>query len=191
MWVPALLGTALFLLGALLLVPVELGFRLIREERSRGELSVGWLFGRLRKEVRVRPRRRQRRGKPSRSARAARRLALLARTRGFPRRCGRLLRQLLRHTQIRELRLQGRIGLDDPADTGLLFAALAPALSGLGAFPAVAVNVEPDFERPGLAGQASGAVRLVPARVLWALVRFLLSPEALRAARTLATGRPR
>ena len=85
----------------------------------------------------------------------------------------------------------GWAGLAWVAPTGLLFAALSPALCCFGASPTVSVSLEPDFEQASLVGQASGAVRLVPVHVLWILVVFLLSTESLRAARSLATRRRR
>lgn len=200
MWIVAVLTSGMLILVMLLLIPVDLGFQVAREERSRGQLAVGWMFGLLCKEIEVgrkgrredrKARRPERDRKRVRSKRSARRLVILARTRGFPHRCLRFFRQLLRQVKIRELRLWGRLGFDDPADTGLLFAALTPSLCCLGAFPAVSVGLEPDFERASLAGRARGTVRLVPLQVLWILVRFLLAPETLRAAWSLCMRRHR
>jgi hypothetical protein len=196
----AVLSASLLVLVLLLLIPVDVDFRVAREERSRSDLSVGWMFGLLRKEIEVGPRSRRqgpnpRRpetdGKRTRSKRAAAHLAILARTRGFPYRCLRLIRELLLQAKIRELRLRGRLGLNEPADTGLLFAALTPALCYLSASPSVSVSLEPDFQEVSLTGQANGAFRIVPMQVMWILVLFLLSPETLRAAWSLARRRRR
>jgi hypothetical protein len=101
-------------------------------------------------------------------------------TPGFVRRCLWLGRDLLRLTRPDEVRVRGRIGLDDPADTGMWLGWL------YGLNPLVRdhadVRIEPDFGGPVIEGTAEGRWRRRPAGLLGPLVRFLASPVVWRAA---------
>ena len=76
-----------------------------------------------------------------------------------------------------------RIGLGDPADTGLLWAFLGP----LSALPLrnAELRLEPEFVDPVLELEADGRLLLVPLRFLILAVAFALSPPTIRAWSTL------
>ena len=62
-------------------------------------------------------------------------------------------------------------GLDDPADTGLIFGLITPAVYGLGS-ETCHVSVEPDFSRRRFAGQAEVELEFTPVAVVWPAIRF-------------------
>ena len=100
---------------------------------------------------------------------------------GFGRRLLRLARRLLASFRIQELELKARLGLDDPADTGRLWAVVGP-LSALVAGSGIArIEVEPDFTSALLTFDGRGRIRLVPLRPLSLVLVFLLSPNTIRA----------
>jgi hypothetical protein len=110
------------------------------------------------------------------------------RTPGLLPRCGRLLRQLVAALWPREVDASLRVGLDDPATTGVLF-------GGVSALAAVTtidwrVHVEPDFAGPVCHGRARAAWSVPPAAVLWPVVTFLAAPVVWRAAYGAWRGRP-
>ena len=136
-------------------------------------------------------------GKPSRSAsprppkpppprrstarRTGRRLRAVLWTRGLIPRLATLLAGVLRLLVPRTLDLRLRIGFDDPASTGLLYAA-AQAAAALPPSPAWRLDVVPDFAGPVFAGRGRVEWVLRPGRVLWLVGVFLASPPVWRAA---------
>jgi len=87
----------------------------------------------------------------------------------------RFARSVLRALRPRDVRIRARIGLDDPADTGRLWAVLGPLGAQLRN-----VELEPDFREAALRFRAVARVRLVPLRLLALTVAFALSPPVVR-----------
>ncbi len=170
---------------ALLAVPLELAFSVRREGvRREGRGSLRWLFGLVRvrlggpgERVRAGPGRPASR-RPRRGGGGARRMLALVQVEGFGSRLLRLARDLFRRIRIQELSLRVRLGLDDPADTGRLWAVVGP----LAALPGLRrVAIEPEFAAETFELDGRGRIRIVPLRLLSVLLRFALSPVTLRA----------
>ena len=186
--VAVLLGLAVLLLA----VPVGLEFRLEGIEPFQGRFAVRWLFGLVRFRIEV-PRpgkpspRRKAKPKPPEEKKEAnergRRAHVLAALRRaeFRERVYRLLQDLLRVARLRDLRLRLRVGLGDPADTGLLWAALGPLGAMAQGLRSAEVRIEPDFLEPALDVQAQGRLRAIPLQLLALAVAFALSPPSIRA----------
>jgi hypothetical protein len=196
-WLLAAFGALILSLLLLFCVPLEAHFRVERVEALRGAVRVLWLFGRLSKEVEFpgpaggRGARGDGAGRPGRARRRRSRgpvkaspgnvVRALARSPGFPARCGRLLARLWRLLGPRDGSVWVRAGLDEPADTGVLCGVVGPAIAWLRAGSAAPVDWEPDFDGPSLAFRARGVVRTIPLAVLAAFVSFVLCPATLRA----------
>jgi hypothetical protein len=90
-----------------------------------------------------------------------------------------LVRALLAQTLVRELTLRARAGLDDPADTGMLWGALAPLLAWAGDQRG-SFDLAPEFAGSCLEVRGYGRFTLVPARYLLVLTAFLLNPRTWR-----------
>jgi hypothetical protein len=194
----------LLILLCLLLVPIDLEGRVTRGgERPGTEMRVGWLFGRLHKDVfiggeRKPPERRddqssekgeyeeevveeEGNGEAGRG-RGSISLALeVLRTEGFFGNLARLLRGLLKVLRIRTLTIDMMIGLSDPAETGEAVGLLAAALVPLEALAPVRARIVPNFAEEVVAGSAEGTIRIVPIRIVPPLARFLISPPTWRA----------
>lgn len=175
---------------ALLAVPLELAFSVRRHGgRREGRGSLRWLFGLVRvrlggpgERVRAGPgrpaARRPRARRPRRGGGGARRMLALVQVEGFGSRLLRLARDLFRRIRIQELSLRIRLGLDDPADTGRLWAVVGP----LAMLPGLRrVAIEPEFAAETCELDGRGRIRIVPLRLLSVLLRFALSPVTLRA----------
>ena len=94
------------------------------------------------------------------------------RTRRMIRAAPQLLAGLLSVFRIDRLRLQGRIGLADPADTGRLFGVLMPvAFAWRGR--RMQIDLQPDFSGPVLDGVAEARIRVVPIRAVPPAARFV------------------
>jgi hypothetical protein len=186
-------GVLVGLVAVALAVPLDLSFRLRGMEPLVGRITVGWLFGLVRlrvdlpgKEHGPDPGRRPQ-AKARRSGRGPMRALAVLRQAAFRDRVWRFLGALLRALHPDEFRLRLRLGLGDPADTGRLWAALAPLAVAL---PHTAdVRIEPDFLEPALDFDTSGRLRVVPLALLALAFAFALSPPSLRAWRTLVARR--
>ena len=84
-----------------------------------------------------------------------------------------------------------RAGLEDPADTGVLSAWMLPFSGYLAARSPGRFDVAPDFSCETLQFALHGDLRVVPARLLWPVVAFGLTPSTLRGLMALRTGRVR
>lgn len=192
-------------LVALLAVPASLSVHVERAAAFRTTCRIIWLFGwvdvSLGRRKPARPRRshspaegaRSSRdtSKPPRRSRARRGPATalaLVRTRGFLRRMLRLLTDLGRGARCEDLYLRAEFGLDDPADTGQLYGAVAPLLiaATAGGFD---VSCRPNFFQPGLQGSCGGRIRVRPISLVGLLVGFLCSLPTLRAIRAVWVSR--
>jgi hypothetical protein len=179
------------LLLALLAVPVVLIVDAERGDRFEARWRVRWLFSLV--DVRWS------RGRPSpaaaepaaaarpaQSSRARRKrrvrmwIAAL-RTRGVPRRVGRLALALLRHAKLEEFRVRTAFGFDNPADTGVVYGLLSPLLM-IATTRGLNLECRPMFEQSGLRGDVSARVHVRPLSVAGALVAFAASPPVIRAA---------
>jgi len=182
LWLAALAAV----LTILLAVPVDVGFTARRRERLRTQVTLRWLWGRVRLPVpeggaKGRKTRKPRKPKAHRPSSARRALAVM-RSPGFPRRAAALLRGLTARVHVRRLELAVRLGLDDPADTGRLWGVIGPA-AALAPVPRSAnVAITPDFTAPVFHLDADAEARVVPLAVLAVAAAFLLSPATLRAA---------
>ena len=98
-------------------------------------MRVGWLFGLLGKEFgwsgRTRKKPKEQAAKRKKKKRSAKPFLSLLRAKGVARGLVKLFRRILGGIRVRHLDAHLRIGLDDPADTGMLYAALWPVIGPL------------------------------------------------------------
>ena len=189
MWVAITLVGLLLLLALILCVPLDATLRLDIDGRLNFRLRLGWLFGLVDNEVRrgkEKPKRvkvdaKRRPGKPSINT-----VINILRTKDLIKQFNRLLLRLVRGFKIRNLSADLRVGLGNPADTGLLFAIIGPPFFFLDvAFPH-RVKVQPVFaDEAILEGYLNGSVRLVPVKLVISLLGFTFSLPTLRVIKTL------
>ena len=185
-----LLGILALLLGliTLLSVPVDLVFRVRRQTSFRTDLTVRWMFGLVEFPLKRRkPREKPAKPKAKKRGRAARLLPRLLGALQSPKFRHRLLRfcrDIIAALRLRDFGLRLRLGFDDPADTGVVWAFVGPLVAFLQAREAANVDVGAAFERETLEVDAAGKVRIVPAQLVSIGVMFVFSPVTLRAAWT-------
>jgi hypothetical protein len=185
------LGVFLFLL-LLLAVPVDVVFSVEKDTDFRTRVRVGWMFGLIGRDIGAGKKPgKKREAEKKKGRRSIRPLIAIVRTRGFVPRASRFLRSALRLMKVRELTIDFRVGLDSPADTGMLFAALAPATAFAQFFTPLDIRLTPDFTEEILEGRARGDLRVVPLVLLALAVRFALSLTTLRAVRAMRAARRR
>ncbi|MEE9400359.1 MAG: DUF2953 domain-containing protein, partial [Dehalococcoidales bacterium] len=130
------------------------------------------------------------RKKPGRKISRVKDIFELLRTRGLLMQVGVLVRRVIGCFKIKELSADFKVGLGDPADTGMLFAAIGPAalLSG-STFPCQ-IRIEPSFQSEAiLTGRLQGAVRLQPINLMVPLIRFVFSLATIRVIQKLVLTR--
>lgn len=189
MWAVVILGS-LIVVGALLLcVPLDMSFRLNVYGRPEFRIRLTWLFGLVSKGVKSRKKRieqkeetveRRGRGKGTRA------IFKILRTKGLLRQLKRLVKDVLNCLKVRELRVNFRVGLDDPADTALVFGPIGLGMLFLGAYSPYEVAVQPSFDGEAVfEGYSYGAVRLRPIQLVVPFTRFAFSLAAIRAVKML------
>lgn len=193
MWVIATLASLAAVIILVLCIPLDAVLRIDVHGRPKSQVRLVWLFGLVSKEVTKGKKvpEEKRRGaedkrKPRKRRLKARTIFPLLRTKGLLKQLKRLLLDILKCFKIRDLRVNFRVGLDDPADTGLLFSLISPVTFFLGSSRVHEIRVEPSFEDAFVfEGYLSGALRLVPIQLAIPFLRFVFSLATIRTAKTL------
>jgi hypothetical protein len=188
----------LLVLLALLAIPIDFVYRVSWDGQFQGELHVQWLFGLLHVRVPLEkpsstettkesPARQTKQKKPK----AKRKTNPLAawRLRSFRQRIWKFVRDLWRAIHKRDLHLQLQIGLDDPADTGRLWAILGPLSAICTQSKSVQIDIAPDFTDSHLEFNSSGNIRIIPLQLLAIIIGLLLSPPFWYGLRQMQTAR--
>ena len=191
-----LTGLLVFLvfLIALLAIPVTVLFRLSWPDDRANDVYLRWGFGLVRarmptgvsqskrldqKNAQAKKRdRTQSRGETSNVWAAIRQPT-------FRRRVLRFLGDLWAAFHKHDVRLRMRIGLDDPANTGQLWAVLGPISGALASVRSVAIVVDPDFQYETFELAARGRINIVPLQLLYLTVALCLSPALWRGIRAM------
>ncbi len=179
-------GIFLFII-LLLSVPVDLAFNVRTYGDGKSVVRISWLFGLVGKDLlpAKKPAKKKPRKKPRETAKRDRRadlgffLSLLS-TRGLPRGVLLLLRRTMGSLHVRSLDAALRLGLDDPADTGMLYSVLWIPLAFGGKLGPARLSVVPAFEGQTFELSLEGSVRIFPAQMVGNMLRFVLSPASVR-----------
>jgi len=142
------------------------------------------MFNLISKDLKRKKKPKKEKAKEKRKRRIKPFIAML-RARGFLRRLLRFVRDIFRILHVREFALDLRIGLSDPAETGMLFALIAPAAVQLRAFTPLDIQIQPDFEQTGLQGYFKGRLRIFPIQLIIVGTLFALSPATIRAIKSM------
>jgi len=188
------------LLILLLAIPIALTFRFENigfegMEAFKGQVTIRWLFGLLRIRIPVPgDTGMHRSGTKLQAAKkqgqyrkpgARRNLVAILRQVKFRQRVYRLVKDLIRATSLRQLRLRMRLGLGDPSDTGCLWAFVGPLNATAQNLRNAEVRIEPEFMDAVFEFHARGQARVVPLQLVGLAIGFALSPASIRAWRTL------
>ncbi|UCH42562.1 MAG: DUF2953 domain-containing protein [Dehalococcoidales bacterium] len=186
---------ALYIVAGILLVivlafsiPVNLSFNFRTDVAGQRMLRVGWLFGLVEKNLL--PRKKKLAKKPRKTKKRDLKTVLtLIRTRGVLTGIIRLVRRILKSLRVRQLNADLRVGLDDPADTGIMYAVLWPLMVRPNLFGPVTSRIEPVFEEPVFEAALQGEVTIVPAQMVANLLRSIFSPTGLRVVKVMVVSR--
>jgi hypothetical protein len=192
LWVIVTLASLAVILVLVLSVPFEMAFQVSVPGRPRFRMKLLWLFGLVSKEI-IRKKKSEEKKKvvekepkPKEGKRRIRVIIGILRTEGLLRKSIVLLRDLLRSLKIRDLLADFRVGLGNPADTGLLFALIGPTTSWLSSSLSLQIRVQPSFaDEATFEGYSRGAVRLRPIQLVIPFLRFVFSLATVRMVKKL------
>ncbi len=194
MWALITLAGLVLLIGLALAVPMEAALRLDMYGRPRFRVKLAWLFGLVSREMTRAgpPAAREKEKRPEGKRRPGDVFSIfnILKTRGLLRQAMRLVKDIFRLPRLKEFLADLKVGLGDPADTGLLFAVIGPASALLHSrFPGN-VQLQPDFADDAiLEGYISGKVRLRPIQLVPPLLRFVFSRAVARTVWKLVVNR--
>ncbi len=195
MWVIAVLVSLAVLLFFVLCVPLDMVLHADVHGKPKVRLRFSWLFGLVSKEItgkKEKPAEKKRaaKGKKKRRWGDTRVILRILRTKGVLRRLKELLKDVFSCCKFRDLVADFKIGLGDPADTGLLFALLGPATVFFGSSHLHKIRVEPSFgDDAVLQGYSQGTVRLRPIRLVPPFLKFAFSLTTIRIAKTFISSK--
>ena len=179
LWLAIAIATITAIVVTALAIPVQLDVAVELSDRWRGHVTLRWLFGVVAVPLH--------RGGPKlpaaprpRTPRRRRPISPVLTSPGLARRFVRLMRDLIGQIRVRSFELDAAFGFGDPADTGRLYGALAPALAMAWA-RGLRVRCRPEFLQATLHGSCTGSVAITPLPVLAVAIGFLCSSEARRA----------
>ena len=175
----------LLLLIALLAIPVTLVYQISWQESFQGDIKLLWLFGLIRMSIPIsqttrRPTKnkvptKKIRHKKKPSKKKSNPIAAVWH-KSFRKRIMKFIRDLWRAIHKRDVCLRLRIGLDDPADTGRLWAFVGPISGMLTNIQEASIEIEPEFFNTTFELNSSGSIRVIPLQMILLTVSLLLSP---------------
>ena len=190
---------ALYVIAGILLVivlglsvPLDLTFDFRTSGDRKAVLRVEWLFGLVGKNLlpRKKPEKPGKAEKPRKGKRRDLRSFLsyvaLVRTRGAVAEFVRLVRRIVGSLHFRQINADLQFGLDDPADTGIVYGVMWPILA-LPVMPgSTTLRMEPVFDSPAFEFDFQGKVRVFPVEMVANVLRFVFSPAGLRLIKAMA-----
>lgn len=185
MWVIATLAGLVGLIILVLCVPLDAVLSMDASGRPKFKLRLVWLFGLISKEVSREEKKPEEKLKKKRGIGLRNTLKIL-RTRGLPGQLKDLVRNLLGQLKIKELAANLKLGLHNPADTGLLFALIGSTTPFLSLPSQYQIRVQPSFyDETVFEGHLHGVLRLRPIKLIGPFMRFVFSLAALRVVKIL------
>ena len=192
MWVVIWLAIALASLIAILSIPFDILCHIEVYEKPKFRIRLKWLFGLLKKDIRAKkkPTKKKKKQKLGEGRKWLWAAFRIIRIKGMLKELRRLVKGILHSFKIRELRVNFKVGLDDPADTALLVGIInASRLFWKPSFPHE-IDIRADYEgQVFLEGYTHLTVRVLPIQIVVSVLRFLFSWSTMKAMRILVVAK--
>jgi len=191
------LASLLALLLVLLAVPLSMSFSITRDQALQGHARFRWLFGLVKfqanfpgelaaeKPEKKPHSRKLKTTKTTKTSNNTQGVVTLFKQSDFRQHITRFIRHMLRATHAEDLYLRLRIGLGDPADTGMLWIVMGPLSAMMKNIQSMQIDIEPEFIDAVLELESHGQFRLIPLQFIALTLAFILSPTSLRAWRAI------
>jgi hypothetical protein len=194
LWLIVVLVSLAALITLFLCIPLDLVFRANIEGRPKFSLRLIWFFGLFTSELRQTRKKSEEKkvneyeAKPGDWMQRLRVTFEILQTKGLLKQLGCSIKGIIRRIKVRELTASLKIDLDNPADTGLLFAFIAPLNLAISYFLPNPIKIQPSFTGESfITGYLYGAVRLWPIQLAASLIGLTFSLPTLRAAKKLVS----
>ncbi len=196
MWAVATLTVLTGLIVFILCVPLDIAFRVDTHGKPKLRMTLTWFFGLVSKEMI-----KEKKSEPKEKMAEVKRLAekkrkrvgvilKMLRTKGLARRFLRLLKDVLSCSEITDFIVDLKVGLGDPAETGLLFGLVGPVTLFVRRSSRRQIIVQPVFDgEPVFECYSYVGVRLWPIRLVFPSARFVLSLGALKAVKVVLSSK--
>ena len=192
MWAVIWLVVALASLIAILSIPFDILCHIEVYEKPKFRIRLKWLFGLLKKDIRAKkkPTKKKEKGKLGEGRKWLWAAFRIIRIKGMLKELRRLVKGILNSLKIRELRVNLKVGLDDPADTAFLVGIInSSRLFWKPSFPHE-IDIRADYEgQVFLEGYTHLTVRVLPIQIVVSLLRFLFSWSTMKAMRILVVAK--
>ena len=192
MWVIVALASLAVILILVLSVPFDIAFQVSVPGRPRFRMKLLWLFGLVSKEITQKKKPEEKKKvveEEPKHKKGKRRIGVIIgvlRTKGLLRQLRALIGDIFRRLKIKDLAADFRVGLGNPAETGLLFALIGPTTSWLSSSFPLQIKVQPSFaDEATFEGYSRGAVRLRPIQLMIPFLRFIFSLATRRVVKKL------
>lgn len=171
-------AAVLILLVGILAVPVTFQFDLHSDNGRRNDIYLRWAFGlvHLRIPTEKSTKAKERKPRKRRSSRQRSSFLRVLRLKRLRRRVLRYIRDIWSAIHKDEVCARVRLGLDDPSDTGQLWAVVGPIAGILAAIEQISVNIEPVFSGAVFEFETAGRIRIIPLQLLILTAALLVSP---------------
>ena len=197
MWVIATLAGLVGLFILVLCVPLDAVLSIDTSEKPRVRLKMAWFFGLISKELRREKRKPAEKKEVTKEKRKKKRRRLefrtilkILRTKGLLKQVKNLVRGIIGQLKIREVAVNLKLGLEDPADMGLAFALIGSTKPFLNIPSQYQIRVQPSFYGETVfEGYLRGVLRLQPIKLVGPALRFVFSLATLRLLKTLISSK--
>ena len=189
MWVIAVLASLAVVFIVVLCVPLDVIFHLDVYGRPKFRMRLAWFFGLVSREVRQGEKKPEQEETIKRKRKTGPKIGntlRVLRTKGLAGKLISLVKNIFNRLKIRNLVADFEIGLDSPADTGLLFAVINPATHFSSPSSFCEVKLRPSFaDEAVIEGYLFGTLRVHPIQFVIPFAEFVFSLPALRAVKAL------
>jgi len=188
LWVVIWLVVALASLIAIFSVPFDIICNIEVYEKPKFRIRLKWLFGLLKKDIRKKkePAEKKAKKKLGEGRKWLWAAFRIIRIKGMLKQLRHLAKGILHSFKIKVLRVNFKVGLDDPADTAFVVGIInSPLLFWEPSFPHE-IDIRANYEGDAiLEGYTHIKVRVLPIQIVVSLLRFLFSWSSIKAMRIL------
>ncbi len=193
MWIIIALASLVALIVLTLSLPLDLRVYIDVYGRPKFRMRLSWLLGLVSKEIAGKKKKPKDKKEVDKDERVfkdgrlrVRTILEILRVRGLLKQIKILLKDIFRLPKIRDFVADLKVGLGDPADTGLLLAIIGPTTYFLDSYFPSRIKVQPSFsDEAVLEGSLHGALRLKPIQFIPPLSRFIFSLPTMRVLKIL------
>lgn len=184
----------LLFLVVLLLIPISLSFKFDQHRTYHNEIILHWFFDLVKVRIPLQQETlstNANKFKQSKKTAAKNRDKIafkLLLERRFRHRLWSFISDVWHSISKQDVKFHIKAGLDDPADTGRLWAIIGPASTAIAHVHHHAVIIEPDFINAGLEIDGRGSLSCIPLQVVFITVRLFFSPILWQGLRKIHKG---